>query len=191
MLDLSTNLPVYMLFLASFLAFGCDDDADMPISGCDDSSALNFNADATINDGSCAYERDLFLGLYQSVRTGCLPSDNFLQDAIVTFKIEPFANATDQVKILVGGVHSALNFVGDVSADKLIINDEVDLFESVVSDAFMFGGVPYLFPTFQLSGTLTHSDGQLTGRLTIGALNADQNNIKIFSIVCDHQLSKS
>nr|MBS0036858.1 hypothetical protein [Saprospiraceae bacterium] len=50
-----------LVTLVSF--YGCDKDDDPVIIGCTDSEAVNYNPEATENEG-CVYRKDLFLGAY-------------------------------------------------------------------------------------------------------------------------------
>jgi hypothetical protein len=53
------------LFIALLVVFGCEDNAQEKVYGCTDSTACNFNSDATIFDNSCYYAICELLGTWE------------------------------------------------------------------------------------------------------------------------------
>ncbi|MEM7370286.1 MAG: hypothetical protein AAF587_16885 [Bacteroidota bacterium] len=59
---MTTNKLLFLSFLAlgmSISLFSCRE-----VPGCTDEVALNYSPDANLDDGTCSYERDMFLGTY-------------------------------------------------------------------------------------------------------------------------------
>lgn len=119
----------YLLALAVvvtiFTACGKDDDGGgiTTITGCTDSEAENYNADATESDNSCVYARDQFIGNYQGSMTfqnlgGLLDQDS------LAFTITPgISNANE---VLVGvTIQSVPVFLDGIAVGDSILVDDV------------------------------------------------------------------
>lgn len=55
-------LPIILFSLT--LVWSCVPDEPVVVNGCTDVNSLNFNADATTDDGSCLYLSDSYVGVY-------------------------------------------------------------------------------------------------------------------------------
>jgi hypothetical protein len=58
-----------LVFAIAVLVMSCKKE------GCTDSTAANYNQDAKVDDGTCAYQRDGFIGTYVVSET-CTYEDN-------------------------------------------------------------------------------------------------------------------
>ena len=58
-------IPLRLLFIALLVGFACEDKEQEKVYGCTDSTACNFNSDATIFDNSCYYATCELLGTWE------------------------------------------------------------------------------------------------------------------------------
>lgn len=61
--------------------------------GCTDDEAINFNAEANDDDGTCTYERDVYLGVYDAVKTCGI----FSSDSGMVFQISRSEEAANRI----------------------------------------------------------------------------------------------
>ncbi len=101
----------------------CFTSCDDPVPGCTDEQSINFNADATEDDGSCMFERDAFLGQYLGEFSCGNPLLGFLNNDSLTFEIkEPVDDSDKSIAIL------ALSFVdlaSTINGNELILSDTI------------------------------------------------------------------
>ena len=132
--EMKLNIP-YLKFFCLILFVGmlslqsCGDDeepVEMDVMGCTDANAENYNANANVDDGSCVYARDKFLGDYicEFVCPGPLA---FVSSDTLSITIAPSIDETKLDEIIfsleVSGVQVGL--LGTVTGDSLFINDEL------------------------------------------------------------------
>ncbi len=66
--------------------------------GCMDPNSINYDADADEDDGSCTYERDLFIGTYKGL-ISCDVS-NYWDTDNLQFKIDPHPDFKSKVRVV-------------------------------------------------------------------------------------------
>lgn len=95
-----------MIFFSLSLIWSCTPDEPIIINGCTDSASLNYNADATVDDGSCQYLSDLYTGVYlvSDTTTYIDPSNNQLitSTSQYTFSVSSTGNTTVNVNQFAG-----------------------------------------------------------------------------------------
>jgi len=94
-------------------------DGSCIIEGCTDINSLNYNENADIDDGTCEYARDRFIGTYEinEVVGGTLGSNtSFITQQKYTFTISE--HSSDVSKIMIDGLHNG-DF-GPIEADVLL-----------------------------------------------------------------------
>jgi hypothetical protein len=101
------------LLAVALMSTSCNKD-DAPVSGCTDPLAETYNPDADIDDGSCVYARDKFIGSYDVVSDDC-------EAGTYNIRIDPSAQAVD--KILINNLNdlSGLTLTGNVSSSSFIM----------------------------------------------------------------------
>lgn len=119
--------------LAIFASCGSD------VTGCTDPMAINYNPDADASDGSCTYERDQFLGIYD-VQEECLSfmagyeltvsaSDSEVDQVLLTniYDTSVITGTVDGDDISFDASADGLNYVGlaSILGDSLILNYSV------------------------------------------------------------------
>lgn len=154
----------FLLFFCLLLVGACSSDED--IEGCTNPSSDNYNPSATIDDGSCLLERDIFLGNYQGAFADCSPnnSDNNFsepkrlvinsnaQDDLVDFLITDIQAPPFNTALVMG-------WEGRVEGDELIFE------ESPSNQRFVLGEVGI---RIFLTGKLLRDDsGAIEGRLSL------------------------
>lgn len=140
-MKIRTNL--FAIFLMSAFVFGmlsiqsCGDD---DIEGCTDPEGTNYNAEATIDDGSCTYERDAFIGEYLATFT-CPMTLAFVSNDSLIIKIDPSLDETNKSEVIlnipISGVDVSLR--GTVANGTLTINDELK--DVVIPDVPFIGTI--------------------------------------------------
>ena len=108
-----------------FTSCGKDDDGGgtTTITGCTDTEAENYNADATESDNSCVYARDQFIGNYQGSMTfqnlgGLLDQDS------LAFTITPGTSNANEVLVGVT-IQSVPVFLDGIAVGDSILVDDV------------------------------------------------------------------
>lgn len=160
----------YLLALAVvatlFTSCGKDNDGGgtTTITGCTDSEAENYNADATESDNSCVFARDQFIGNYQGSMTfqnlgGLLDQDS------LAFTITPGIASANEVLVGVT-IQSIPVFLNGVAiGDSVLVNDVYNLPDGGAINPILTG-VPV--DVYFAGGVGTMNDGQtVEGRLDI------------------------
>ncbi len=115
------NLFIAITLIASIALYSCKKktDTSMVVKGCMDSSSLNFNPNATQDDGSCTYPRDAFVGLWNisDTATRTSPVTTYYTTYILTIqkgsgttgiKIINFNNQNDTLTATVNGTMASI-----------------------------------------------------------------------------------
>ncbi len=124
MRQINLNLSSILLigfFAMSLVTFNsCSDDE---VTGCTDANAENFNAEAVMDDGTCVYARDKFLGDFFGSITcaGALASIN--TDSL-TFTVAPGlgTNVSETLITLTSGAVAGATFTSTVSGNNLDVD---------------------------------------------------------------------
>jgi hypothetical protein len=178
---------ITITLLISSIGYSCSKNED--VSGCTDPAGSNYNPSATVSDGSCRFLRDEFIGNYNVMFSGC-DKNAFFDNLTITIDADA-KNSTD-VSVVLNNVYvKLLIFKGTVSNNGLSINSSYDAFVSRAEEAFVYNGIVYLFPTFNLLGSLTKSNDTLNGQLTLSVVNGDANNSAIANVRCQYTLTKN
>ncbi|MEM1122313.1 MAG: hypothetical protein AAGJ18_17840, partial [Bacteroidota bacterium] len=99
---LAENHFLRLTFIALILlAVAACGSGDEDISGCANPDATNFLSTATVDDGSCTFLRDSYLGNYNVTTSDCAPSGDFYEN--ITIQIAPNDNSSDGVDLTVNG----------------------------------------------------------------------------------------
>ena len=176
-------IPIFFAFCLVIL-FSCGEEE---VSGCTDVNATNYDADATTDNGSCSYERDLFIGNYTITANNC-NTTGFFNGLAAT--ISPVMNNTNLVSVVIAGVYQkSLNFQGTVARGGIDIDSEVVVPGTTQADVFTYEGVGYLLPRFILRGRLTSDGGAITGTMTFAAEATADDDAGIFSFRCEFVLN--
>lgn len=61
--------------------------------GCTDAEAINFNSEATSDDGTCTYQRDVYIGVYDAIKTCGI----FTSDSGMVFQISRSDEAANRI----------------------------------------------------------------------------------------------
>lgn len=114
-----------LLFVSAFMISSCGDD---DVEGCTDPEAENYNAEATVSDGSCVYARDKFIGNYTGSFTCPGILGGIISQDMLEFTISEGldANARDEVIVSlmnVGGL--TIDLTANASGDMLTIDAEI------------------------------------------------------------------
>jgi hypothetical protein len=182
-------LPLKALFILSIMCFISACSSEEEIRGCMDPTAVNFDSSATINDGSCTFLRDEYIGSYDVQLSSCDKTAFFSNLKVV---INPDGSNSSDVGIVVNNVYvRALIFKGSVSNSGISINSSYEAGASRAEEAFDYNGTLYFFPRFTLLGNVSKTDGKLSGQLTLSAVNFDANDAAIFSIRCQYNMTKT
>ena len=100
---------------------------DMEVEGCMDDNATNYNTDATIDDDSCEYPATPFLGNYSAVET-C----NFGED---TYSMVIAADQFDQIATI-----SIQNFYNTINVTALVDGNNITIEEQTGGTNFTVEG---------------------------------------------------
>ncbi|MCK6641622.1 MAG: hypothetical protein L6Q81_16200 [Bacteroidia bacterium] len=94
------------LLLTLFVIGSASCKKDKRIEGCTDPNSTNYNPDANVNDGSCAYEVDQFCGTW--TLTDTILDQTTLQDTVITHGISITRTGWNTVDIAVLGGSSCM-----------------------------------------------------------------------------------
>ena len=119
----------------------------LPVPGCTDPQSETFNSAATLDDGSCAYARDKFIGMYSVSSKECSDEDITALYGLQSLRIAPYRNYAALVEVTFPNSIDTHFGVGQVSGNSLWIlsND----------------------PNKRIELSATVSEGTLTGRFVI------------------------
>jgi hypothetical protein len=140
------QLVLLLVLSVGFLTVGCEKD----VEGCTDPAAETFNPDANIDDGTCIYARDKFLGTYQ-VTEACTSGD-YSYSIIIT------ESSTSIDAIVIGNFGNFSTTVNLVAT----VNSSSDISFQYTQDGVTFAGGGTLTGntmtlTYQASGGFTDS----------------------------------
>lgn len=157
------NLLFFLMIvgIAGLVFTSCGED---DIEGCTDPQSNNYDAEATLDDGSCTYDRDAFLGSYLGsiVFAGQLAVIN--SDSIA-FSIDPGVDPSDLTAVLVTFESSA---IAGISVPATVSGN------TILLDA-MLSNIPITLMGFEgsfdmdVTGTFTLSGDTINGDMPITA----------------------
>ncbi|MEM1327222.1 MAG: hypothetical protein AAGI23_14770 [Bacteroidota bacterium] len=179
-------------FLLSLLIFTLACEEEEIVSGCTDPDSINFSADATLDDGSCMFLRDQYIGTYNITTDNCSRED-FWDNLSVS--IEATSDSGSEVLLKINGFTPAtipIELVAEVDENGINLSDDSTYrFAGGVGVTFLniYDGTEYVGVTFSMSGQLKPNGDELNGRLAFSALSFEQD--KIVSTLCDYTLSPS
>jgi len=105
-------------FLLVLLSLSCKKEK----KGCTDAEAINFNSEASSDDGTCTYERDVYIGVYDAIKTCGI----FDSDSSMVFQISRSPDAGNRILLEefpeTGGILYANVDLSDVN--KIIIPNQ-------------------------------------------------------------------
>lgn len=90
--------------LLTLTVLSCSKDPEV-VSGCTDPTALNYNPNATVSNGSCTYARDQFIGSFSVLNDDCGLVENNLA-------IQAHSQDINRVNILIGEIDLAATVSG-------------------------------------------------------------------------------
>ena len=185
---MKNRMNLFSIFLMTVLAFGmisiqsCGDD---DIEGCTDPESTNYNAEATIDDGSCAYERDVFIGEYLA-DFSCPGTLAFVNNDSLIIKIDPSLDQTNKSEVIlnipISGVDVALR--GSVANGTLTINDEL---KDVVIPNVPIVGTVMGDVVGEGTATMSNDNNTLTGNVMVTVKTAFTDIVDNCTIVGQRQ----
>ena len=151
-----------MLMASVFVIQSCGDD---DVEGCTDINAENYDPEATIDNNTCIYARDKFIGEYVAVFT-CPGTLAFISNDSLPVIIEPAIDPDDTdgiiLSLFVNG--GAIPLRGTVEGNTLVMMDE--LMDVVIPDVPLVGTI-----TGDVMGTgtatLSTDETVLTGNVMV------------------------
>lgn len=120
---------------------------DKRIEGCTDPNSTNYNPDANVNNGSCAYEVDQFCGTW--TLTDTVFNQTTSQDTVITHGISITRTGWNTVDI------SVLGGPGCMATVKAVGDNNILTFSAQDNDEF------YCSNSATISGTATLTGGSL------------------------------
>jgi hypothetical protein len=110
------RIAIYLLLLT--ISLSCKKEK----KGCTDAGAINYVAEATSDDGTCTYERDVYIGVYDAIKTCGIYSS----DSAMVFQISRSPEAANRILLEefpeTGGILYANVDLSDVN--KIIIPNQ-------------------------------------------------------------------
>jgi hypothetical protein len=148
---------ILLLALITILISGCKKE----VEGCTDKDGENYNAEATLDNGSCTYARDKFIGSYTG-KLECPGSLNLLNGS-TTFTIdEDITGGKNSVNVLIKTTSGLIVPVkgtcngNTLSIDTTVKDVSITLLGSpVVLDVIAKGSVTYSAATKAIAGPLS------------------------------------
>lgn len=153
----------YLLLTAlAFMMISCGED---DIEGCMDPQSNNFNMEATVDDGSCTYDRDKFIADYNGTITfsGNLAFLNTGEpvDFNIASGVDPDNKSEVIVSLTVSEIPLAVNAVVEectATLDQMLEQIPID-----------FMGI-MLTADINVTGTVTIEDDKLTGNMNVSVM---------------------
>jgi len=184
---------IYVLFIVFtvFIVYGCSSDEE--ISGCMDPESSNFSSSATLDDGSCRFFADEYVGMYDIATTNCSPSMGFFEDLSVSILKTRTAGPNDLGFVINGILSNAgesVNFTSVATNSGIDIDGGDGLRSRMAIDAFVWNGISYIAFWFELTGSLSFDGEELTGRLKLTGTDVldEVNQTVVLSFTCDYRL---
>lgn len=188
-MKLSTISFSQLLFACCILSLGlvlqsCDDDlsgGDDEITGCTDPGALNYDALATEDDGSCSFNSDRFLGVFLG-ELDCPPNEVFElsnDSAGVEITMGVF-DTRDSVTLTIAVQGFPLNLQGLITGNTVDVTGEFRNLPFVVEEQLV---------TIDIEAnalvTLSEDESTLTGPITVQTFFSD-SGATLVSSDCDY-----
>ena len=150
----------YLLLTAlAFMMISCGED---DIEGCTDPQSNNYNMEATVDDGTCSYDRDKFIADYTGTVTF---SENlaFLNtEEPVNFDIASGVDADNKSEIIVSLVVSEI----PLSVSAVVTDCSAELNQMLTQIPIEFMG--FMFPAdINVTGTVNIDGDQLSGDMNV------------------------
>lgn len=178
---------IFFMMIVCMVACSGEEEA---VSGCTDPDSDNYNSNASEDDGSCTYLRDLFIGNYSGIFGACNPdenSNNFNDPKSIVIQA---GEESDEVKVIVNDItvqnfrdKKVMTFIAGVTGDELIFNNAPS------SDRFVLGDFGY---RVIFDGKMNRSsNGDLSGGVTIEVYDegSAMSTVSVYS--CDFTFTKN
>jgi len=150
----------YLLFAALFFTMtSCGED---DVEGCTDPQSNNFNMEATVDDGSCTYDRDKFLADYNGtiVFSGNLAFLNTAEP--VDFNIDSGVDPENKSEIIVSLTVSEI----PLAVDATVSDCTAELSQMLEGIPIDFMGIQ-LTADINVTGTVNLDGDNLTGDMNV------------------------
>jgi len=135
------------------------------IEGCMDTQSNNFNAEATIDDGSCTYDRDQFIGdwLGSIIFEGNLET---ISSDSIAFTIDTGIDPTDKSSVNVTFTSTA---VAGISSTATVDGNAISFSTSLVDFPIDLPGLGTLNADISVEGNMTITGNELAGTMDAAA----------------------
>ena len=117
-------LPI--LFIISLFYFSCSEELQ---SGCTDCNAINYNADAVDDDGSCIFLNTNRLSLYTVQDSVQGPFFDWFYDE---YLIDIVRDSCDSIGISINNYANITNSQGEINVNAQIIGDSIYIFYQII-----------------------------------------------------------
>lgn len=155
---MTTNKFLFLLLLSlgGLILFpSCQD-----VPGCTDEAALNYNPDANLDDGTCSYQRDMFLGTYSGVSVCTQPGFWNSNDFQFTISADPDDGSKVRLAFPFNMSTKPVTFTATVDGNTLLFDDRtnepdnlplcgVDNPPIILKGTATINGTQFSFPDFQ------------------------------------------
>jgi len=176
----------YFILLVAMISCSSEEES---IRGCTDPDSDNYNSNATEDDGSCTFLRDIYLGNYDGSFGSCNPDDDSNNFSVPKSIVIQAGDESDEVKVIVNDItvqnfrdKKVMTFIAGVTGDELNFNNAPS------SDRFVLGDFGY---RVIFNGNMDRSSsGDLKGRVTIEVYDEGSAMATVSLYSCDFTFIK-